>query len=125
MDTKQTISESQLLKDITIRDSLPLYTISELKATLTPILSKYDVKKAILFGSYAHGNADHRSDIDLVVDTDLKGLSFYGLLGEVSDSLRFPVDLIAKRQIERGSDFEKEITENGLVIYEKPHDCKT
>ena len=99
------------------RDSKPLYSISEIKQVLSPIFKKHKVKKAILFGSYVKGTADSRSDIDIVVDTDLKGLAFYGLLGEAADSLRFPLDLIERRQIEKGSDFEKEIQKTGVTIY--------
>ena len=99
------------------RDNKPLYTIYEIKKVLKPIFDKHKVKKAILFGSYVKGTADSRSDIDLVVETNLKGLDFYGLLGEVTDKLRFPVDLIDKREIKKNSKFEKEVKETGVTIY--------
>lgn len=102
---------------IRYRDSKPLYSIYEIKKTLKPIFDKYKVKKAILFGSYVKGNADTRSDIDLMVETDLEGIKFYGLLGEVSDSLRFPVDLIDRKEIKKNSKFEKEILNTGVTIY--------
>lgn len=100
------------------RDSKKLYSIYELKSVLSPIFKKHKVKKAILFGSYVKGTADTRSDIDIVVETNLKGLKFYGLLGEVADALRFPVDLIDRREIKKGSDFEKEIEKTGVTIFE-------
>lgn len=112
------VSESSLLKDIYKRDNKPLYSIFELKNTLEPIFKKHKVKKAILFGSYVKGTADTRSDIDIVVETNLTGLDFYGLLGDVTDSLRFPVDLINKKSIKKNSEFEKEISKTGVVIYE-------
>lgn len=111
------INDSELIKYINDRDSKKLYTIAELKQTLFPIFKKHKVKKAVLFGSYVKGTADTRSDIDLVVDTDLKGLKYFGLLGEVSDALRFPVDLILKDSIKKGSKFEKEIANTGVTIY--------
>lgn len=117
-DVPQTkISDSGLLEFITERDSKKLYTIYELKKVLAPIFKKHNVKKAVLFGSYVKGTADTRSDIDIVVDSNLKGLDFYGFLGEVSSILRFPVDLIEKRTIKKGSDFEKEIEDTGVTIY--------
>lgn len=118
-ETKENyISEPNSLDEyIKIRDKKPLYTILELKQTLSPIFKKHKVKKAILFGSYVKGTADTRSDVDLVVDTDLTGLNFYGLLGDVCDSLRFPVDLVDKKSIKKGSDFEKEIERTGVTIY--------
>lgn len=99
------------------RDNKPLYSIYEIKKVLKPIFDKHKVKKAILFGSYVKGTADTRSDIDLVVETNLSGMDFYGLLGEVSDKLRFPVDLIEKKEIKKNSKFEKEVKETGVTIY--------
>ena len=117
MKTVKVAEPTTLNEYITIRDSKPLYSVSEIKQTLQPIFKKFKVKKAILFGSYVKGTADHRSDVDLLVDSGLTGLSFYGLLGAVADALRFPVDLIDKCQIEKGSDFEKEIERTGVTIY--------
>ncbi|MCR4727218.1 MAG: nucleotidyltransferase domain-containing protein, partial [Lachnospiraceae bacterium] len=37
-------------------------TIDVIKKNLEPIFGRYNVKKAILFGSYAKGQADERSD---------------------------------------------------------------
>ncbi len=108
---------SSLKKYHAARDSKPLYSVAEIKETLSPIFKKHGVIKAVLFGSYVKGTADSRSDIDLVVETKLRGLAFYGLLGDVSDALRFPVDLIEKRQIEKGSDIEREIEKTGVTIY--------
>lgn len=112
------VAEPATLKEyIAIRDSKPLYSVSEIKETLHPIFEKFKVKKAILFGSYVKGTADHRSDVDILVDSRLNGLSFYGLLGAVADALRFPVDLIDTSQLEKGSDMEKEILKTGVTIY--------
>ena len=99
------------------RDAKPLYSIAELKKVLTPIFQKHQVKKAILFGSYVKGTADTRSDLDLVVDSGLKGLAFFGLLGDITQALRFPVDLIEQREIQPGSDMQVEIDETGVTIY--------
>ena len=115
--TESIVSEPGLFEYVKDRDSKKLYSIYELKQVLTPIFKKHKVKKAILFGSYVKGTADTRSDVDIVVDTDLTGLKYYGLLGEVADALRFPVDLISKSSIKKGSDFEKEVLNTGVTIY--------
>ena len=58
-----------------------IYTIDELKKILASVLKNFDVKRAILFGSYAKNNPTAKSDIDLVVDSEGKLLNiyFYGL----------------------------------------------
>ena len=56
-----------------------IYSIDELQTCLTPIFQKYGVKRAVLFGSYGKGTATANSDIDLMVDSGLKGLRFVGI----------------------------------------------
>ncbi len=56
-----------------------VYTVSEIKKILHPVFAKHGVKSAIFFGSYAKGKATPESDIDLLVDSDLRGLKFMTL----------------------------------------------
>ena len=95
-----------------------IYTFAELKDTLAPIFSRYGVRDAVLFGSYAKGLATKHSDVDLLVDSGLKGLAFFGLLESVVSALKIPVDLIDVSQVERGSNVEREIKESGVRIFE-------
>ena len=91
--------------------------ISELKSKLLPIFKNYNVKKAILFGSVAKNLATEKSDIDILVDSKLRGLSFFGLLYDITNVTGKEVDLIDVSQIEKGSQIEKEIRDTGVVIY--------
>ena len=94
-----------------------LYTLSELKNTLNPIFEQFGVRKAVLFGSYAKGLATPRSDVDLFVDSGLRGLAFFGLLDGVASALDVPVDLIDASQVDKGSAIEREIGQSGVQIY--------
>ncbi len=91
--------------------------INELKNKLFPIFKNYDVKEAILFGSVAKGVATSKSDIDILVDSRLKGLSFFGLLYDIVNATGKEVDLIDVSQVEKGSQIEKEIKNTGVLIY--------
>lgn len=58
-------------------------TLERLKKQATPILKRYGVKKAAVFGSYARGEAKKSSDIDILVEfkgqkslLDLVGLQY-------------------------------------------------
>ncbi|NMA03430.1 MAG: nucleotidyltransferase domain-containing protein [Clostridiales bacterium] len=86
-----------------------------------PIFKNYPVNKAILFGSYAKGNATIGSDIDLYIDTSgkLKGLDFVGLLEVLVNTLEMDIDLIDKSHIEHDSLIMREIEKEGMVIYKK------
>ena len=93
-----------------------IYTVPELQTVLSPIFREHGVKKATLFGSYAKGAATSRSDVDLLVDSGLRGLAFFGLLERVSET---PVDLMEVTQIEKGSEMEQEIERSGVALFEQ------
>ncbi len=95
------------------------YTVSQIQDILVPIFREYNIRKAVLFGSYAKGSAKDKSDIDLLVDSGLKGLAFFGLLEDVVNALGKDVDLLDTSQVISDSDIENEIKATGIVIYEK------
>lgn len=96
-----------------------VYNIEYIKLLLTPVFESYDVKKAIVFGSYGKGNAKETSDIDIMVESDLKGLRFVGLLEDIRAAMQKDVDLFDKTHIEDNSLIDTEIKETGVLIYEK------
>ena len=69
-----------------------IYTIDDIKAALHPVFVKHSVKKAILFGSYVKGIANKDSDVDLLLDSGLRGLKFVGLIEDVRLALDKEVD---------------------------------
>ncbi len=100
-----------------MEDKDTIYTTEQIKAILSPIFQSYDVQKAILFGSYAKGTPKEKSDIDILVDSGLHGLAFYGLLEDVVTSLDKPVDLIDRSEVIPDSEIDKEIKRSGVLIY--------
>ena len=68
---------------------------------MAPIFRQNDGKQATLFGSYAKGYATAKSDIDLLVASDLCGLAFFDLLEDVATAIDAPVDLLDVSQIEK------------------------
>ena len=71
----------------------------DIKMKVKEILSDYDIKSCYLFGSYANGTASENSDVNLLVDTELSGIAFYGLAEEIEHALHKKVDLITLSQI--------------------------
>lgn len=96
-----------------------IYSISAIKSLLQPIFSAHHIKKAVLFGSYAKGNAKKNSDVDILVDSGLKGLAFFGLLEDVVTALDKNVDMLDTSQIIQGSLVDREIERSGVIIYGK------
>ena len=61
-----------------------------------------------------------KSDIDLMVDSGLKGLSFVGLIESVRMALgEKEIDMFDITHIEKGSLIEREIEQTGVEIYEE------
>lgn len=94
-----------------------IYTIQQIQAILNPIFTNYNVRKAVLFGSYAKGLAKINSDVDILVDSGLKGLAFYELLEDVVNSLGKDVEMIDVSQVIPNSDMDNEIKRTGVMIY--------
>jgi len=97
------------------------YTTSEIKKKLLPIFKSNPINKAILFGSYANGTARVNSDIDILIDSGgkIKGIDFFGILGDISETLNIDVDLFETYELIEGGKIQKEIASTGVVIYER------
>lgn len=69
--------------------------LEEIKKKARPILKKYGIKKAGVFGSTARGEAE-TNDVDLLVKIDQKIslLDFIGIQQELEDELDMKVDLV-------------------------------
>lgn len=89
------------------------------------IVSNVNPKKIILFGSYAEGNADNDSDLDILVVKDMN-IPRYKRSREIRKHLRgikVPVDLVVYTQEEINKwknnkhAFISKILENGEVLY--------
>jgi len=98
-----------------------IYTTTEIKEKLYPIFSTNPIEKATLFGSYATGNPSKLSDVDILIDSKgrLRGIDFFGILEDITETLKIPIDLIELSQIIDGGRIQHEIAETGVVIYER------
>ncbi len=93
--------------------------ISSIKNTLAPVFLDKGVRRAVLFGSFAKGENTEESDVDLLVDCDLQGFSFFAFVDELEDALGRDVDCFDISHIIAESPVDREIKRTGIVIYEK------
>ena len=94
-----------------------LLTIDEIQNTISEVLKKYNVKSCYLFGSYAKGKESPTSDVDLLIDSSITGLDYYGLVEELRVNLHKKVDLITLRSIQENATMLYEILKDGIKIY--------
>lgn len=93
-------------------------TIEEIKSKITPILRKYRVEYAGLFGSAARGQDTLNSDVDILVSIErpMGIYEFIGLQFDLEKVLERKVDLVSKKAINK---YVKPYIEKDLVpIYE-------
>lgn len=70
---------------------------------IKPILQKYGVIKSDLFGSYARGDFNDQSDVDILVDIP-KGTSLFDLIylkEDLEKSLAKKVDIVTYRSVNK------------------------
>ncbi|MDI6453794.1 nucleotidyltransferase domain-containing protein [Peloplasma aerotolerans] len=101
-----------------ITETKGIYEVNQIREALLPLTFKYDIKKIILYGSYAKGKQEPQSDIDLVVDGNIKGIKFFGLLENINNIFVKSVDLIHLSQINTNSEIYESIMQ-GIVLYER------
>lgn len=71
--------------------------LKELKPVLT---KKYPISEIGLFGSFASGDNNEHSDIDILVDfNESIGMGFFRLANELEDTFKMKVDVVSRKGI--------------------------
>ena len=96
-----------------------VYTVPQLRAVLSPVFDRYGIRRAVLFGAYGKGTATEKSNVDLLVDSGLRGFRIVGFLDDVQRAVGKDVDLFDVTHIQAGSKIDREIRDTGVTVYEK------
>ena len=78
------------------------------------------VIKAYLFGSFSRNEADHNSDVDILVDLDYSkhiGLAFITMQTELQQRLHKKIDLISSKAVSKY--IKPFIEKDKVLIYER------
>ncbi|MFW6311143.1 MAG: nucleotidyltransferase family protein [Nanoarchaeota archaeon] len=67
---------------------------TEQKRKIKKVLRKHNIKKASIFGSYARGEANNNSDIDILVEPAQKSLfELVAIKQDLEDELELKIDI--------------------------------
>ena len=113
--------------EVTVLRAPARFTLDEITERLRGPLEASGAERAIVFGSWARGEADGYSDLDLVVvlATELPRFERAKLLTGVLDAIPIPVDLLVytPEEFERGMskryDVFDAIAREGVTIHER------
>lgn len=93
------------------------YSVEEIKAIVSALARQYGTDRIYLFGSYARGDANADSDIDLRIDKGaIRGLQLGGLAADLEDSFGMSVDLVPTGSLDMN--FLKSISADEVLLYE-------
>lgn len=101
---------------------------SQIQAFSQKIVEQFQPEQIILFGSYAYGQPNQDSDVDLLVILPFEGLPVYKAI-EIRKKLRpvFSLDLITRtskqiqQRLDMGDFFIQDILQRGRILYEANH----
>ena len=93
------------------------FTVDEIKEIVATLAAQYGADRIYLFGSYARGDADKDSDIDLRIDKGaIRGLQMGGLAADLEDALGISVNLVPTESLD--SKFLNPISYDEVLLYE-------
>ena len=103
--------------------------LDAIHAVAQRIVEKFTPEKIILFGSYANGNPQASSDVDLLVvmKTDLTPRAQRLQIARTISPRPFGLDILVRtptdleRRIALGDFFLREVVKKGKAIYERSH----
>lgn len=96
-----------------------ILTIEQIKNACFEIFKDYDVEYCYLFGSYAKGNANPKSDIDLLISVNASGLQFFEIVERLREKLKKKIDLLDAKELEKNILLVEEILKDGVKSYGK------
>ena len=97
---------------------MKMLTIEEIRKKFNPIAEKYKTENISLFGSYARGDFDKKSDLDFLVvgGKNFKLTMIFSLAEELREIFNKKVDVFEINEINTDSDFYKKIMQEKVLI---------
>ena len=100
-----------------------MLTTEQIKQTVAAYFKDKPVKKVYLFGSYARGEANEESDVDLLVDLDYEkgaGWQFFGWDEELKKIMNRKVDVVSSGGLTSDRMFTRFAQQQKVLMYARP-----
>jgi len=120
-EKEDTLKYRYMLREISekykVDEDHGILSLNDIREKCSNVFLKYNLEFCYLFGSYAKGTANEKSDVDLLVSGNVKGLKYFGLVEDLRISLNKKIDAIDINQLENNFQLTKEILKDGVKIY--------
>ncbi len=95
-----------------------MLSMQEIERSVAVLLKKYNAESALLFGSYARGEATPASDLDIVVfgGEHFKKTNIFSFAEELRQRTGKDVDAFEISEIEPGTSFYDSVMREGIRI---------
>jgi len=93
-----------------------MQNVEEYKKIILPVLNRYLIKRAAIFGSFAKGTASIDSDVDLLIEPQ-HGFTLFKMLeleDEISQVLNRKVDIVEYKALK--ASIQKEVLLSAISI---------
>ena len=93
-------------------------SLNEIKAIVKEILEGYHAEYALLFGSYARGDATPDSDIDIIVvgGKNFVPRNIFALAEDLREMTGRKADVFEMREVNTGTPFYESVMKEGIRI---------
>ena len=101
-----------------IKQENNILTMDVIKALISNLVKKYKAEYVILFGSYARGEANEESDIDIIIvgGQHFSALDVLAFGEELRELTHKKVDAFELREVEKDTEFYQNILREGVRI---------
>lgn len=93
-------------------------SVDEIRTIVKELLKRYHAEYALLFGSYARGDATSDSDVDLIIvgGKDFVPRNIFALAEDLREMTGRSADVFEMREVDKGTPFYETVIKEGIRI---------
>ena len=98
-----------------------MLTLDELKTLIFPVAAEIGLDRVILFGSYARGEHEESSGIDVIIDSGgrLRGKHLFNAIYKLDKCIPYKTDIFELSEVKKPSQTYTSILNDGITVYER------